>query len=145
MATTLANISIKDSSSWNTYLNLIYPIGSVYFSYTSTSPATRFGGTWLAITGSFIYANAGTSKNTTKTHYHWMPVGKENGLPGFSTTASAGWSDGAKYQIRAANVAHSIFTEDAYYASGQNATETTTYATEGYPPYQTLYCWRRTA
>lgn len=143
--TTLADISIKNNSSWTTYLNLIYPIGSVYFSYTSTSPATRFGGTWSAITGSFIYANAGVSKNTTKTHYHWMPVGKENGLPGFSATAFAGWSDGAKYQIRAANVAHSIFTEDAYYASGQNATETTTYATEGYPPYQTLYCWRRTA
>ena len=147
MATTLANISIKDSSSWNTYLNLISPVGSVYFSYTSTSPATRFGGTWSAITGSFIYANSGISKNTTKTHYHWMPVGKENGLSGFSTTAFAGWSDGATYQIRAANVAHSIFVEDSYYGPGtsSNATETTTYATEGYPPYQTLYCWRRTA
>lgn len=147
MATTLAKISIKDSSSWNTLLNLIYPIGSVYVSYSSTSPATRFGGTWSAITGSFIYANSGVSKNTTKTHYHWMPVGKENGLSGFSTTASAGWSDGATYQIRAASVAHSIFVEDAYYGPGtsSNATETTTYATEGYPPYQTLYCWRRTA
>ena len=145
MATTLANISIKDSSSWNTYLNLIYPVGSVYFSYTSTSPATRFGGTWSAITGSFIYANAGTSKNTTKTHYHWMPLGKENGLPGLSATAIAGWSDGATYQLRAAsNVAHSIFVEDLY-ETASNATETTTYATEGYPPYQTLYCWRRTA
>ena len=149
MATTLANISIKDNSAWNTYLNLIYPVGSVYFSYTSTSPATRFGGSWSAITGSFIYANAGTSKNTTKTHYHWMPLGKENGLPALSATAIAGWSNGATYQLRAApNVAHSTFVEDAYFGpedSGANATETTTYATEGYPPYQTLYCWRRTA
>ena len=49
MATTLANISIKDSSSWNTYLNLIYPVGSYYLSNTSTSPSTRFGGTWAQI------------------------------------------------------------------------------------------------
>lgn len=55
MATTLANISIKDSSSWNTYLNLIYPVGTLYFSYTSTSPANRFGGSWSAISSKFIY------------------------------------------------------------------------------------------
>lgn len=49
MATTLANISIKDSSSWNTYLNLIYPVGSYYLSNSSTSPSSRFGGTWTQI------------------------------------------------------------------------------------------------
>ena len=49
MATTLANISIKDSSSWHTYLDLIYPIGSYYLSNSSTSPGSRFGGTWTQI------------------------------------------------------------------------------------------------
>lgn len=49
MATTLANISIKDLSSWNTYLDLIYPIGSYYLSNSSTSPGSRFGGTWTQI------------------------------------------------------------------------------------------------
>ena len=49
MATTLGKISIKDSSSWNTFLNLIYPVGSYYLSNTSTSPGSRFGGTWTQI------------------------------------------------------------------------------------------------
>ena len=49
MATTLASISIKDSSSWHTYLDLIYPIGSYYLSNSSTSPGSRFGGTWTQI------------------------------------------------------------------------------------------------
>ena len=49
MATTLANISIKDSSSWNTYLYLIYPVGSYYLANTATSPGSRFGGTWAQI------------------------------------------------------------------------------------------------
>lgn len=147
MATTLANISIKDSSSWNTYLNLIYPVGSIYISYTSTSPATRFGGTWSAITGRFLYANAGTATGGSNTHYHFMPLGKENGLPALSATGINGWSDGSKYQMRAADVAHSTFIEDDYFGdnSGANATETSTYATDGRPAYQTVYCWRRTA
>lgn len=49
MATTLANISIKDLSSWNTYLNLIYPVGSYYLSNGSKSPSSQFGGTWTQI------------------------------------------------------------------------------------------------
>ena len=58
MSTTLANISIKDSSSWNTYLNLIYPVGSYYFSNTSGSPASRFGGTWSQISDSRFLCGA---------------------------------------------------------------------------------------
>lgn len=68
MATTLANISIKDSSSWNTYLNLIYPVGSVYFATNNTSPASRFGGTWSAVSGSRylrLMNNAGTGGTNT--------------------------------------------------------------------------------
>lgn len=64
MATTLASISIKDNSTWNTYLNLIYPIGSVYISYTSTSPATRFGGTWAAHSGTPV--TGGIAKTSSK-------------------------------------------------------------------------------
>ena len=33
-----------------------YPIGSIYMSVNSTSPATLFGGTWERITGSFLLA-----------------------------------------------------------------------------------------
>lgn len=73
MATTLAKISIKDNSSWNTYLNLIYPVGSVYFASNNTSPATRFGGTWAAISNSKYlrlvnsYTSGGQSDNKIPT------------------------------------------------------------------------------
>ncbi len=68
MATTLANISIKNNSSWNTYLDLIYPVGSIYISYTSTSPATRFGGTWSRIIGRFLYCTTNTTPAGSNTH-----------------------------------------------------------------------------
>ena len=131
-------------------IDLVYPVGTVYISYTSASPSSLFGGTWTAITGRFPYFNAGTStggKNSVS-HCHWMPVGKENGASDFSTTSIKGWTDGSTYSIRAGAVYHSIYTEDMYLSPSQgNATETTTYnaTVNNMPAYQTLYAWRRTA
>lgn len=39
--------------------NLIYPVGSIYMSVNSTSPATLFGGTWEPISGRFLLAAGG--------------------------------------------------------------------------------------
>jgi hypothetical protein len=59
MAVTLGNIYIKDSADWNTYLDLVYPIGALYISATSTSPASLLGGTWSSVTGGkYLRANA---------------------------------------------------------------------------------------
>ena len=46
------------------YVNLLtvmYPIGSLYFSTTSTSPANIIGGTWSQITGAVIAATGENS------------------------------------------------------------------------------------
>lgn len=36
-------------------LDTVYPVGAIYLSVNSTSPATLFGGTWEQIKGSFLY------------------------------------------------------------------------------------------
>ena len=57
----------------DTIANIIYPIGSIYMSVNSTSPATLFGGTWVRIEDTFLlaagttYAAGGTGGNTTHT------------------------------------------------------------------------------
>lgn len=51
-------------------LNLIYPIGSIYMSVNSTSPAILFGGAWERLQGGFIYGavNGSGSGNGTGTN-----------------------------------------------------------------------------
>lgn len=153
MATTLAKISIKDSSSWNTYLNLIYPVRSVYFSYTSTSPATRFGGTWSAISSRFIYtggSGTGGAKDNRITltvgnlpsHQHYPSrrtyvysaegVGAQGYAPDGGAFASWGWLRDNVYST-------SLPTAFASTATGLSQ------AFSIAPQYQQLYCWRRTA
>lgn len=41
-------------------LEIVYPVGSVYLTTQSTSPATAFGGTWSKVTGGCLAA-AGTA------------------------------------------------------------------------------------
>ena len=45
------------------FLNKTYPVGAVYMSLQSTSPASLFGGTWTAITAGFL-VSAGYSEIT---------------------------------------------------------------------------------
>ena len=58
------------------YMDLddFYPIGSVYVSFNSTSPASLFGGTWERISNKFLYGTSNdqelgdTGGNSTHTH-----------------------------------------------------------------------------
>ena len=42
----MAKETATDYAKKSELLDLIYPIGAIYISATSTSPATLFGGTW---------------------------------------------------------------------------------------------------
>ena len=66
-------------------LNKVYPVGAIYMSVVSTSPATLFGGTWAALGARFLigvgtgYANgatggAATHTHTTPNHTHTTPA-----------------------------------------------------------------------
>lgn len=44
----------------NYFLNLVYPVGAIYISTVSTSPATLFGGTWEQIQDTFLLAAGST-------------------------------------------------------------------------------------
>ena len=49
------------ANTWTTLLDAVYPVGAVYQSWSSTSPATLFGGTWTQIKGAFLGATGANS------------------------------------------------------------------------------------
>ena len=120
-----------------------YPIGSVYVSYTSTSPASLFGGSWYAIKGYFPYFNSSTgtggSNSVTLTssqmpsHYH--DLGQNSDMDfGYQYSSSSG--DRVVY--------------GRYASGGRPAWRRTSTVGGGssfnnMPQYQSLYAWRRTA
>ena len=83
------NKVLTGGGSWTDILNVVYPVGAIYLSTNSTSPATLFGGTWAQITDKFILAagstySAGTTggsatinlshSHTVNSHNHSLPA-----------------------------------------------------------------------
>ena len=148
MATTLANISIKDSSSWNTYLNLIYPVGSYYISNTKDSPSGRFGGTWSQVTGRVLYGNTSAGNYNAGTHSHvltsgYAKVALEASIGVNSVTASSAYLTNRHFFESNWNCESTGSSWSTSRAVGLGGSSNT--ATNGLPARRDVYCWYRTA
>ena len=86
-----AHLKYKSGSSWIDYNLVVYPVGAIYISYTSTSPATLFGGTWVAVTTGVLRAKAANntagsdSQTLNLSHSHWMTFAASSYIGGTST------------------------------------------------------------
>ena len=122
-------------------LDLIYPVNSIYISYSHISPAELFGGTWTRIQNSFLWgvAESGTigetggeqthtlTTNEMPKHRHTSNTNLVNAAgSGTAATAASGSSYGFAYG-------------SAYYGSyvGGGA------AHNNMPPYTSVSIWRR--
>lgn len=133
---TLNNVSIKAGSTWTTYLNMIYPVGSIYIAFTSTSPATRFGGTWAKITSRFLYCTTNTDTGGSNTHtltIDQIPSHQHKVLLSGqgSTRGALSWNGDA--------------TNGGLYGGGYVSYTGGGQSHNNMPAYQGVYCWRRTA
>lgn len=116
-----------------------YPVGAVYISYDSTSPASLFGGTWTPITGRFPYFNAGTSTGGSNTH-----TLTEAEMPSHSHAAKSWHTVVQQYEGLASKpcVAWEDDLNDGYGAWSHSTGGGGSH--NNMPAYQTLYAWRRT-
>ena len=124
-------------------IDMIYPVGSIYISVNTTSPATYFGGTWQRITDRFLlaagstYANGATGGSATHTlTVDEMPSHRHSAQ--YATTG--GYKSGNLSQSNYAasstvSMYGNIFTD--YEGGGK--------AHNNMPPYLVVYMWKRTA
>ena len=129
-----------------TLLNLIYPVGSIYMSVSSTSPATFLGGTWERIQDKFLlaagssYVAGATGGSATNSHSHFQTVGSDG-------TASYFTKAGQTYTSRVVTVPGTHIVTSGNYSDSKTLREDSTYDANIsiMPPYLAVYVWKRTA
>lgn len=127
-------------SSFVNLLDVVYPINSVYLSFSSTSPASIVGGTWSQITNRFLYCT--TSSNSTggantvtltvdqiPSHNHVTDM-RVNWYNTVGSGAATTWSTSTSLKVDYQD----IYTK----ATGGGK------SFNNMPAYITVYCWRRT-
>ena len=130
--------------SWMNLLEILYPVGSLYFSVASESPASVVGGTWTAVENAFLMGaselhgvlETGGEEEHTLT-IDEMPAHK-HGLRGVNSGATSGPQ-------------YSNYPVDIDQDKKDNWNVSTMSNTGGgqahnnLPPYLAVYIWYRTA
>lgn len=149
------NVQVKNNSTW--YKICPFPIGYIYMGYTSTSPATTFGGTWSSITGGKYFRaaaannSAGTNSLSEKqmpSHSHELKFRTDNSASSNLTGQGyAGWeSGGSEDRLYYGRYLQGRAITQFLDVSTERAGGGTPDAGEAfYPTYQNVYAWRRTA
>ena len=142
-------------ATWVNICDVFWPVGSIYMSYSSTSPANMFGGQWTQISGRFLYPSSSAgSTGGSNTHNHPL---SGLGAACIDTIGTAeGWLNIATCSDSRYELSSNANLYKAAYLTNQknNSTETGFHGTslmgvtddrETLPSYITVYCWRRTA
>lgn len=104
----MTDIKYKVNGNWTNAALAIYKVGAIYMSVDSTSPATLFGGTWVALEGRMLigadstYAagTTGGSKTTTlatanlPAHAHTVPQHGHGNNISYSVNSSGAITNG---------------------------------------------------
>ena len=103
-------LKYKEGSVWKDYIDVVYPIGSIYMSHDTTSPADLFGGTWSKVNGTnYLRLNSGNTTaggiggSSSVSHNHQLPIGWDR-MSGNSETRIWGWNDASGNPIFGSNV-----------------------------------------
>lgn len=137
-------------------LDLVYPIGSIYMSINSTSPATFIGGTWERIQGRFLYAgdtnitpgSEGGAINHQHKYVVWSIVSKQVTGTANATNNGEEKPSVSRKQLSTGypwNINSKLGDGSAWnYTDGiQYSSTGTTSMESGMPPYLSVYIWKR--
>ena len=144
--------------------DLIYPVGSIYMSVNSTSPATLFGGTWEKIENRFLlasgssYANestGGSADAVVVSHTHTQQSHSHTNADGNFVTSDVASANNTRvdYSGSGNRMVDGISTTSSIFHHRPATTGTTAInnATgvdgtgKNMPPYLAVNVWKRTA
>lgn len=132
-----------------TFLDAVYPVGSIYMSVSLANPSEIFGGTWERIKDRFLLA-AGDSYTAGDTGGEASHTLTTSEIPDLGTFVALNWINQVHYTT-------GIFknggmkTQDRTAPSGTEMGENYIKASGGeqshnnMPPYLVVYIWKRTA
>lgn len=129
-------------------VNLIYPVGSIYMSVNSTSPATLFGGTWVQLKDRFLlgagdtYSNGGTGGEATHTlTTSEMPSHTHDVEDTTGQAKSEAYNGSGSRSWELLDIGNANGTNRALRARATGGGQ----AHNNMPPYLAVYMWKRTA
>ncbi|MGP1419698.1 MAG: phage baseplate protein [Sphaerochaetaceae bacterium] len=139
----------------------LYPVGAVYLSVSSTSPASLFGGTWEPLSGRFLMgagagydagAIGGSADAVVVSHGHTFAgvnrTGTASGFPAYPASSGSGVLSIARISsingrggslLPTWSINFSMTPEGSISASGESG------AGKNMPPYLAVYMWKRIA
>lgn len=132
---------------WSVLLDKLYPVGCIYQSASSTSPAELFGGTWEQIKDRFILAAGDTytagstgGEATHKLTDAEMPRHTHNIAKGAKNADGTG----TKFETYDAYQSESSIAE-GYYWTASTLFAGNSKPHNNMPPYVAMYIWKRIA
>ena len=141
------NLTLGTKSLSSIIVDLVYPVGAIYISTKSTSPASLFTGTtWTQITDRFLYCttSGGVTGGSKKITVENLPAHTH----GFNGGHTWGWGKTTSTDYVYCPTSASAGASDNNYintnTSTMGATASTGSGTDYMPPYYTVYAWKRT-
>ncbi|MBP5423743.1 MAG: hypothetical protein J6Y78_15010 [Paludibacteraceae bacterium] len=140
IAETFADVQEEIAQLEQNYLNYMYPVGSIYISVGSTSPAVLFGGTWEKIEGKFLLASSSTHElgSTGGEEAHTLTIDE---IP----SHTHGWTAPTNIDAIAEGTATTIHEVNRGQQDEQTGAVGGGQAHNNMPPYLTVNVWKRTA
>lgn len=121
-------------------LDYVYPVGSIYLSYSHVDPSTMFGGTWVRIENAFLWATTetGTIGQTGGEATHKLTVSELPSHNHGSSYTHNGTGGAAKQYAWLPTGTGTAMGYDTHNTGGGQAHN-------NMPPYIQVSVWRRTA
>lgn len=133
----LQNVQVRTGSGFETVCP--FPVGAIYQSTSSTSPASIYGGGWTPLTDGRFLRPQGSWNNLGGENEHKLTIAEIPGHRHMSTdTGKTGnIGSGAGYTVPVIN----NYGGDAAYTSWEGHSA----AHNNIPAYRICYCWYRTS